>query len=281
MLRFSVGNGHVKDFRAIAVLADNEGVVAAFDGSVEVTSSVRTHFRTVMVVAADSHQGTADRLTCDAVGDGSLHSVKDLLDVGQHAVVVDVPEIGQLRGVRSLVVGAFDGHFAALCVIIHVVLTASVDGVPRVSIDDAVVVLVHVVRTDFMREVGIFVANQLPPGIVGMEGLVSVPGIVHHLGAAMVVGTHREEVFLCNVHHPLALVLVIGLSVGVRAVIKVGEVAVEVDVVGIVARGTINAVVAAMIGAVGVGAREDEEVDIVQNVGDALLVAGAELVDEA
>ncbi len=70
------------------------------------------------------------------------------------------------------------------------------------------------------------------------------------------------------------------MSIGVGTIVKVGKVAIEVDVVGIVSSGAINAVVAPMIGAVGVGAGEDEEVHTVQDIGDAFLVAGAELVDE-
>ena len=131
-----------------------------------------------------------------------------------------------------------------------------------------------------MGEVGIFMADHLPPCVIGMEGLIGVPRIVHHLGAAMVVGTHREQMFLRQVHHPLALVLIIGSTIGVWAVVEVGEVTVQVDMVAILTRGAINGVVAPMVGAVGVGAREDEKVDIVQDVEDTGVVAGAELVDE-
>ena len=97
----------------------------------------------------------------------------------------------------------------------------------------------------------------------------------------MVVGTHREQMLLGQVHHPLALVLIIGSTIGMWAVVEVGEVTVQVDMVAVFTRGTINGVVAAMVSAVRVGAREDEEVDIVQDVEDTGVVAGAELVDEA
>ena len=113
-----------------------------------------------------------------------------------------------------------------------------------------------------------------------MKGLVSVPRIVHNLSTAMVVGTHREQMLLCQVHHPLAFVLIIGSSIGMGAVVEVGEVTVQVDMVAVFTRGTINGVVAAMVGTVRVGAREDEEVDVVQDVENTRVVAGAEFVDE-
>ncbi len=114
-----------------------------------------------------------------------------------------------------------------------------------------------------------------------MRGLVSVPRIVHHLCPTVVVGAHGEEVFLRQVHHPLAFILIVGSAIGMGAVVEVGEVTVEVDVVAVVTFGVIHRVVASVIGAIGVGAGEDEEIDIVEDVLDAGISACAELIDEA
>ena len=52
-------------------------------------------------------------------------------------------------------------------------------------------------------------------------------------------------------------------------IIKVGEVAVEVDAIAVVSSGTVDGVVAAVVGAVRVGAGENENVEVVQQVDDA------------
>ena len=54
--------------------------------------------------------------------------------------------------------------------------------------------------------------------------------------------------------------------VGMRTIIEIGEVAVQVDIVAIVACGTRNRVVTAMVGTIGVGVGENEEVYVVQDV---------------
>ena len=51
--------------------------------------------------------------------------------------------------------------------------------------------------------------------------------------------------------------------IGVGTFVEVGIVAVKVEVIGIVAAGTLDTLVATVIGAVGVGVRADEDVQIV------------------
>ena len=127
----------------------------------------------------------------------------------------------------------------------------------------------------------VFRADQAPPGVVGMHGLVGVPRIVDHFGTAVVVGTHGEQILLGKIHHPLGFILIVRCSVGMRPVVEVGEVTVEVDVVAVGASGTGDGVVAAVVGAIRVGAGEDEDVEAVDEIDDARVGAGTQLFDEA
>ena len=70
----------------------------------------------------------------------AVDTVQGLLHKGQHAVVVIVPEVGQLRGTGGLRRGTFQGQLAALAVVVHIVLTAAVDGVPGIAVGDAAAV---------------------------------------------------------------------------------------------------------------------------------------------
>ena len=103
----------------------------------------------------------------------------------------------------------------------------------------------------------VFRADKAPPGVVGMHGLVGVPRIVDHFGTAVVVGTHGEQILLGKIHHPLGFILIVRCS------------------------GTGDGVVASVVGAVGVGAGEDEDVEAVDEVDDARVGAGTQLFDEA
>ena len=66
-----------------------------------------------------------------------------------------------------------------------------------------------------------------------------------------------------------------------RTIVEVGIVAVEVGIVGIVATGAIDGVVASVISAVGIGAGRNENVELVEQCEDSRVVAGAKLIDEA
>ena len=102
-----------------------------------------------------------------------MYAVEALLHITQHTVVVVVPIHRHGRGIGNIAVGGLDGHFAALGVVVHVVLTAARNGVPLVTVDDTVfgvlVLHVHVVGVQFMALVGVFVADQFPPCVVGVE----------------------------------------------------------------------------------------------------------------
>ena len=65
------------------------------------------------------------------------------------------------------------------------------------------------------------------------------------------------------------------------AVIEIGEVTVKVNAVAIIASGTCYGIVASIIGTVGIGAREDENVEVVQQIDNARIGAGAEFINEA
>ena len=114
-----------------------------------------------------------------------------------------------------------------------------------------------------------------------MNRLIGVPWIVHHFSATMIVGTHGKQIFLCQIHHPLGFVLIVGSTIGVGSIIEVREVTVEVNVVAIIAFGTSDGVIATVISTIRVGARENKQIDIVEDVLDATVGAGAELIDES
>ena len=114
-----------------------------------------------------------------------------------------------------------------------------------------------------------------------MKGLVGVPRIVHHLGATVVVGAHGEQVLLRQIHHPLGFILIVGGAIGMNSIVEVGEVTVEVHVVAVVTFCSCYRVVATIISAIRVGAGENEQIDILEDVLDAVVGAGAELIDES
>ena len=156
-------------------------------------------------------------------------------------------------GVWRIGGGTFDGHLTALGIVVHVILTAAPDCIPHIAVDDAIVEGAHIQGVLEVDIIGVFVTDQLPPFIVGMERLVGIPGIVHHLRAGVEVGRHGKGGFPRQIHHPKGFVLII-IAVGVRTVVKIGIVAVQVHVVGVAAARPSNRMVAAIIGAIGVGA---------------------------
>ena len=132
------------------------------------------------------------------------------------------------------------------------------------AVGDAVVVVAHVVGVHFVGEVGILVANELIPSIIRMEGVGVVPRVVHHLGTAVIVGTHHKSVFFGKLHKPFCFSLV-GIAIGVWTTIGVGIVAVHINTVGVVTGGTVHVVIACVISSVRVGVRANIKVNIVHN----------------
>ena len=124
-------------------------------------------------------------------------------------------------------------------------------------------------------------ADKLPPCVIGMKGVGVVPRIVHDFFAAMIVGTHHKIIVLCKLHKPHRLCLPL-FAIRVLAAVWIRIVTVHIDTVGVVTGSTIYGVVAAMIGAVGVGVGSDVKIDVVKDVG-ALRKGGVlqEVVDEA
>ena len=159
----------------------------------------------MMVVPLDA-DGGFDGLARLGIDDGAMDAIEALLHVAQHTVVVVVPVHGHRRGIGDVNVGGLNRHFAALGIVVHVVLTAARNGVPLVTVDDTMigvlVLHVHVVGVPFVALVGVFVADQFPPIVVGVERGMGVPRIVHHFGASMKVGSHGELVVLSKVHQP-------------------------------------------------------------------------------
>ena len=96
----------------------------------------------------------------------------------------------------------------------------------------------------------------------------------------MVVGGHGEEVFIGKSHGPQRFILIV-FVIRMIPVEVVLVITVEVNVVAIVALGAIHCVVAAFVRSVGIGQRKDVNVNVVQEVDDTAIGAGAKLVDEA
>ena len=164
---------------------------------------------------------------------------------------------------------------------VHVILTATADHVPLSTIGDAVVVVGHIVRVDLMALVGVFVADELVPGIIGMEGIGVVPRIVHHFGTTVVVGSHHKGDFSGKVHEPLGFSLVF-VAIRVGTAMRIGIVTVHVDAVGVLSSGTVDGVVATMIGAVGIGIGANVKIDIIHHVLHLRLVGILQqIIDEA
>ncbi len=133
-----VGHGDVHGLGAIAALLEFQGPGAALDGTVEVAYGVGAHCRAQGVVVEHGDRHALNGLSRHGVLHDAVHAVEALLYQGQHAVVVVVPEVRQLRGRRGFGGRALNGHLTALAVVVHVVLAATRDGVPCVAVNDAV-----------------------------------------------------------------------------------------------------------------------------------------------
>ena len=251
--------------RAIAVLADNESIAAAFDGPVEVTDrQVALHKRECVIMVGNGDGGLKG-FARDGIGHDAVNAIEALVHVKEKRSFVIVPEVGELVGVRHFQIRTLDGQLTALRIAVHVVLAATADHIPSGSVGDAVVVVVHVVRVEFVTLVGIFVTDELVPCVIGMERVGVIPRIVHHLGAAMVVGAHYKGIILCELHKPLGFGLIV-VAVGVGGAMWVSVIAVHVDAVGVATCGSAHVVVPCMIGAVGVGQGPDVKVNIVDHI---------------
>ena len=96
----------------------------------------------------------------------------------------------------------------------------------------------------------------------------------------MEVGSHRESIILGKLHKPLGFGLVC-IPIRMCAAMRVRVIAVHIDVIGISTSGTIDSIVATIIGAIRVGVREDENVQLVHQVDDTAVSASTKFVDKA
>ncbi len=216
----------------------------------------------VHVMVLDVYLGVK-RVAGGGVGHGALQAVERLFHVIDERPVVVIPQVGQLGCRQQLDIRDLQGKFPALVKEVHVILPAAADGIPGIAVGDAVVESRHVSRRrKELGRIGILVTHQLPPVIVGMQVGPRIPGIVANLRAAMEVGPHQKLVLFSQRHERQGLLLPF-VAVGVRAVLGVGVVPVEVDPVGIVADGAVHGAVAAEVGAIGVGQGIDPDVEVV------------------
>ena len=195
-----------------------------------------------------------------------------------------VPVGGEAVGGEGLGGGELHGDFADAVVVVEVVLAAVADNVPVAAVN-------HTCGVDIAEAVVVVaaagvdetLAYGLPPIGVFVQPLArgeAVPGVVHHLAAAVEVGAETEIVVVDIVYHSLVFNLE---GVERWSAEGVGVVAVEVDGVGVIAPGASHGVVAAVVGAVGVGEGVDVDVDVVEEVSDVGrgAVAAEERVAEA
>ena len=147
--------------------------------------------------------------------------------------------------------------------IVHIILTTAVDAVPLVTVGNAVVEIIEIAcgRID-MHSVSILTAHKVIPVVVGMQSRPGVPRIVDHLCTAMGIGRHHKIIFFGHLHKSNCFGLP-GVAVGMRAVFGVGIVAVEIHIVGVVTRRSVNSMVATGISAVGIGSGIDPNLRII------------------
>ena len=183
----------------------------------------------------------------------------DFSDIVDERWCQEVPILGQAVAVESLLGGDFHGHLQAVVDGVYIVLPTARDDVPVAAGGIAAGVGVAEVAV-VVGPAGIDKAFAYVNPPFGLRVRIvargeAVPGIVHHLGSAVEVCTQTEPVLREVVNHGLILLR----DSGFGREEWIGEVAVEVDAVGILALRPPYGGVAVVIGAVGVGQRIDTD----------------------
>ncbi len=204
----------------------------------------------------------------DALGRGVVEVV-DFLDIVDEGVRLALPVVVETGGGKGFGGGELHGELAHVVVVVEIVLPPIGYDIP-VATDDVAVGIDIAKALAVHQPTGVdeAFAYLFPPLMVLVEllkGGEAVPWVVHHLGAAVEVGAETEVVLRDVVNHRLVFGLQGVERVGAEGV---GVVAVEVDIVGIVAHGAGDGVVAAAVGAVGVGEGVDGDAGAVEEVGD-------------
>ena len=225
--------------------------------------------------------GTDNRLVGFSVIHITVDTVQALLNERKHGGMVVVPIGRHGGGIGLLGGGTLNSDFTTFAVSIFVILTAARNHIPIGTIGDTIGIRIgHVGRRIGSRIADVLRTDKLVPILVGMVGIDRIPRIVHHFSAAVVIGTHGEEVVLGQLHGPLGFQGV-SLAVGMVALEIILVVAVQIDPIDVVPTCAVHGAVATVIGAVGVGQGENEKIHIVQDAENARVGARAELVNQA
>ena len=195
----------------------------------------------------------------------------DFLDIVDERLRLHFPVVVKQVGGKFLDSGQLHGYFPHIVIIVEVVLPAVADNIPVATVD--VACWSDIAETAVVHppaRVDKTFAHRLPPFAVLVQPLVrgeTVPGVVHHLRAAVEIGAEEEVMPLDIGYHGL----VFGLEGIQRGSAEgVGIIAVEVHAVGVVAPCKRHRAVAAVVSAVGIGEGIDIDAGAVEQTRDLL-----------
>ena len=262
----TVGGGNRKGLALITVGGNGYGVGAGFDGTVVSAHwQVRINLRVEGVVVFYKNLGF-NGLARHSVSHDAAEAVGTLHHVVEQRVLAVGPVGGKLRrGGHHLVEMHLHGHFAAVLVVVHIVLARTSDFVPVAAFGHGAAARVigglayHVGRVNGLTVIHIVLADVAKPCIVGVHSGIGSPGVpreVGELGPAVEVHRHHEMLVLHPVDNGLCFRLHVGRAGNAR---HKRVVAVHIHIVPVVTGGIAGAdsVVGGMIGAVRVLQRTD------------------------
>lgn len=214
-------------------------------------------------------------------GDVLRHG-ENFFDVVDEGMTLDIPILYKFFGRKFLGNRYFHSHFMNSVVVVHIVLSSVVDYIPVAASDVTFVAdiakYVRVIQTASIYISFAYVNPPIPVFVWAIPRGKAVPGIVHHFATAVKVGGEAKMMVGYIFYHCRVFRLECFCGFGER----VGVVAVEVNVIGIVAAGVANVVVAAEISAVGIGKRIDKYFHVINKLRQFLVgaVAVEQGVDE-
>src|SRR6056297_205848 len=113
-------------------------------------------------------------------------------------------------------------------------------------------------RTILLGKLCIDAADIRQPGAICMSPLPGIPGVVGHFRTPVKIGRKGDVLLLCKIHHSPGLRLPV-LVIGMRAILRIREIAVQIYPMGIMADSSGKGLVASRVGAIGIGVGIDED----------------------
>ena len=134
--------------------------------------------------------------------------------------------------------------------VIHIILSSTIYCVPIITVCNTIIVTSHIsIRRIYMDSIGIFMANILPPVIISMSCVPSIPRIITNFGTTMQITRSNKTMVFGKIHKSECFGLPC-VAIRMRSVFRIRIIPVKVNSIRIIASCSIYTTISTCISSI-------------------------------